>query len=334
MGENVVVQGLAAPLGFHGPHHQGADVGVGDAGQQGLRAAGVHPIGQQGVQDGAGRRIGVLVVGYVLSPVPGVVHQGGHLRAEAGYRAVVVGDVHRRAGASANLHGLAEGVKQTVAQGVAGVSAVEAALLGGGGGDGGQLVGVAVCAGGVGEARGESKGAVAHSLSSQVLHLRQLGIGGQPGSPAHDSDADGGVGDEVKHVAGGVAVKQGEEIRDAAPAHAIGSGSVDGSQIDEELFQGPGRGWRVGQAVHPQRFRGYALADFGFVGRLGEELEVGMGVHINEAGADDIAGGVNGAAGVNGGYVAGHHLHGIAGYGNAGAVAGGAGAVNHRAVGK
>ena len=285
------------------------------------------------MQDGAGRRVRILVVGDILAAIEGLVHQRRHLLSQPGHGAVVVRNVNGRPGTPPDFQRLAEGIQQPVAQGVAGVGAVKAALLGGHAGDGGQLVGVAVGAGGVGEAGGESESAVAHPLAGQLPHRVQLGGGGQPGRPAHGGHPDGGVRHEVQDIAGGVAVKQGQKIGHAAPA-GVGRRAVDGRQIGQQLFQAPGRGGGVGQAVHPQRFGGDALPDFRFVGRLGEQLQVGMGVHINEAGADDIPAGVHGAGGGHAGHIAGDDPQAVAGHGHAAPVAGRASAVHNRSVGK
>ena len=172
-----------------------------------------------------------------------------------------------------------------------------------------------------------------HALTGKVAHGGQLRIGGQAGGPAHGGDADGGVGDEMEHVAGGVAVKQGQKVGDAAPAD-VRRLAVDRRQVDQELLQGSGCGWRIGQAVHAQGLGGHALADLGLVVRVGEQLEVGMGVHVDEAGANHVAAGVDGAAGIDRRRIARDDLDRVAGDGNTGPIAGGAGAVDHRAVGK
>ena len=141
----------------------------------------------------------------------------------------------------------------------------------------------------------------------------------------------------MEDIAGGAAVKKRQVVGHAAPAD-IGRGAVDGGQIDEQLFQSARGGGGVGKAVHTQGFGGDALPDFGVVGRFGEQFEVGVGVHINEAGADDIIGGVHGAGGVDGGAGGvgggGDDLDGVAGDGDAGAVGGGAAAVDDGSVGE
>ena len=137
----------------------------------------------------------------------------------------------------------------------------------------------------------------------------------------------------MEHVAGGVAIEQGEEVRDAAPAD-VRRFAIDRRQVHQELLQCPRGGGRVRQAVHAQRFGGYSLSDLGLMVGIGEQLQVGMGVHVNEAGADHVAAGVNGAAGVDGRSVARDDPDRVAGDSDAAAIAGGSGAVDHRAVGE
>ena len=122
------------------------------------------------MEDGAGRRVGILVEGDVLTAVVAFVNEGGHLGAEAGHRAVVVGDVDGRAGPSANLQRFTERIEEAVAQGVARVGAVETSLLGGHGGDCRQFGSVAVRAGCIRQPGGEPERAVLHALSGEVAH--------------------------------------------------------------------------------------------------------------------------------------------------------------------
>ena len=333
VGENVVVQSLAAPLGFDGPHHEITHVRVGEAGHQRLGTAGVNPVWQQGVQNGAGGRVRVLIEGDIMTATAGVVHEGCHLRAEAGHRAVIMGDVHGRTGSPTDFQRLPERVEEAVAQGVAGMGAVETAFFRGDGGDGGQFGGVAVSARGVGQSGGEPERAVAHALTGKFAHCGQFRIGGQAGRPAHGGHPNGGVRDEMEDVAGGVTIEQGEEVGDAAPAD-IRWRPIDRRQIDQELLQGSGRGGSVRQAVHAEGLGGDSLPDLGLVVRIGEQLEVGMGVHINEAGANHVAAGVHGAPSIDRRGIAGDDLYGVSGYGDAGAITRRAGAVDHRAVSK
>ena len=137
----------------------------------------------------------------------------------------------------------------------------------------------------------------------------------------------------MQHVARRVPLEQGQEVRHTAPAD-IRRLAVHRRQIDQQLLQAARRGRSVGQTIHAQRLGGNALPYLGLVGRLGEEFQVGMGVHIDEAGADDVSAGVDDAPGVHRRNVPGHHLNGIAGHGHAAAIAGRPRAVNHRAVGK
>ena len=137
----------------------------------------------------------------------------------------------------------------------------------------------------------------------------------------------------MDNVAGGVAIEEREEVGDAAPSHIWGI-AVDRREVDQELLQSPGRRRSIGQAVHSQGLGGYALADLGLMVGVGEQLQVGMRVHIDEARADHVAAGVDGAAGVDRRRAAGYDLDGVARDGNAGPIAGGPGAIDHRAVGK
>ena len=61
---------------------------------------------------------------------------------------------------------------------------------------------------------------------------------------------------------------------------------------------------RVGDAVDAHQLGGDALAHLGVVVRLAEDGQAGVGVQVNEAGADDVAGGVYGPRRFQPGYVA------------------------------
>ena len=213
----VVVQG-PAPHGVHRVADPLADGRVLDPLQQHRGPPGVDPIGQQGMQDGAGGGIGILVEGHIDSGVPSLVHQVDHLLSHAVDGAVKVGNVYRHAAPLADLNGLPERIKQLVAFGVAGVGNVEPAQVRYRFTDRHQLAGVAVGAGRVGQTGGKPEGPVLHALTGQFLHPGQLRRCGRPVLPAHGLDSDGGVGHHERHVAGGAAVQKIQEFLNRAPA--------------------------------------------------------------------------------------------------------------------
>ena len=233
--EYVMFQG-GTPLGFDGVAHFLAERRVLDPLQQGGRAAGVNPVGQQGVQHGAGGGVGILVIGNINAGVAARVHQGGHPFPHAGGRVVVMGNMGRHAAALPDVKGLAERVEEAVAQAVAGVGHIKAAQVAKGGANRHQFGGVAVGPGRIGQAGGKAKGAVAHPLAGQFLHSGQFGGRGQAVGPAHRRHPDSGVGNEIDHIAGHAAVQQIQKVLDAAPADTGRRRTIDGRQVGQQFL--------------------------------------------------------------------------------------------------
>ena len=292
----------------------------------------MDPIWKQGVEHGAGRGIGILVEGYVHPRLAALVHQVQHLLPHAVHRTVVMGQMHRHPAAAPDIDGLSEGVQQPVAQGIPGVRNVKAAHVSDGVTDRNQLVGVAVGPRRVGQPGGEAKRAVTHPLLGQLLHASQLGLGGQTVFPAHGLDPDGCVGNEVDHVASHPVVQQVQELFNAAPADAGGRRSVDRGQVGKQMLQVGGGSRRVREAVHPQRLSGNTLADLGLVARLGQQHQVRVGMHVNEAWADHISFGLDHAGRFDGCGVAPDHLDGVASNCHAGPEPRLSGAVHHPGI--
>ena len=86
----------------------------------------------------------------------------------------------------------------------------------------------------------------------------------------------------------------------------------------------------VGYAVDADELGGDALAHLGIVVGLAEDGEAGVGMEVDETGADDVSGGVDDAAGVAAevGVVAAMDGDGVAGDGDGRFEAGAAGAVD------
>ena len=117
--------------------------------------------------------------------------------------------------------------------------------------------------------------------------------------PAHCLDPDGGVGHEVDDVAGGLLVEEVQELLYGAPTD-VGRGlAVDCGQVPEELLKFFGRRRGVGQAILAQGVCRDSLRELGLVPGVIQECEVRVRVHVDEAGGDDTARGVDGARCLN-----------------------------------
>ena len=299
-----VVGERAAPLRIDVVGDAVADVRVGDAAQQFGGAALVNPRRNEREENRARGGVGILIERHVHARVARVVHKGGHLRAHAGNGAVVVRDLHRNARALADGDRLAEWIEQAVAEPVSRVRDVDAAVGRDGARDRREFPRVAVDVGNVGEAGREAERALAHRIAGERAHSREFHVRRQAGGPAHRLYPKRGVRNEEDDVARRRALKEIEKRRDGRPLGSIGRASVDGGEVVHEVRAVGGRDGGVGEAVLPQRLGGDALADFRLVAGIRQEREVGVRMHIYEAGADGEPCGVNHAPGLDGADVA------------------------------
>ena len=271
--EDVVVQGQA-PHRLDGITDLVSDCRLLDAVHERTRAAGVHPVGQEGVQDCGGGGVRILIERDVDAGVAALIDQPHHALAHAIDGIVVVRDVDRNTGSPPDINGFAEGVEQAVAQGVSRMGHIHSAQVGDGLANRNQLVGVAVGAGRVGQAGGESEGAVLHGLASQLTHVPKFRFGRQAVLPAHGLDADCSVGSHEGDVAGDAIVEQVEVLSHRAPANASRRHPIDRGQVIQQLFQFLWRGRSVGEAVHSHQLGGYALPQLDLVLWIGEQHQV------------------------------------------------------------
>lgn len=142
--------------------------------------------------------------------------------------------------------------------------------------------------------------ALGHALGDHGAHPVELGGGGRAVLVAQDRHADVAVGDEVGGVGGGSMVDTVQVLTDAAPCVVQVGGAVPGGDLLADRFDGVVGDGGVSESVLAQDLKGDALADLGLVGGVCEEGEVGVGVHVDEAGCDDEAGHVDALTGGSG----------------------------------
>ena len=204
---------------------------------------------------------------------------------------VEVGEMAGESRPFADLQRLLHRVQKPIAEGVAQVGVIDAPQPGGLLGEADELIGVGVAAWGIVETGGQAKGALLKPLAHHGPHVGEIGVGGRFVVPAHGADPDGGVADDVGDVHGDLIVEHGQVLGDGRPAAGEGWGAVQARvQLDEVqkvLVRGEGR---IGIAVDSHELGGNALPDLGMVLRLGEDDETGVGVHVDEPGADHLAG--------------------------------------------
>ena len=159
-----------------------------------------------------------------------------------------------------------------------------------------QLLGVRVRAGWIDEPRGEAPGAGVHRLAEQPLHSAQLVGAGRPRLEAHGRDAQGAVADEVHDVDRRPHAPQGIEIlAEGLPREVRGHADATDPALHEGLLLGADR--RLGEGAHADDFRRHPLTDLGLRRRAAEVEEVGVRVHVDEAGRDHASGDVEDAVG-------------------------------------
>ena len=200
----------------------------------------------------------------------------------------------------ADLQRLFNRVQKPIAEGVAQVGVIDATQPGGLLGEADELIGVGVAAGGIVEAGGQAEGALLQPLAQHGLHVGEIGVGGRFFVPAHGADTDGGVADDVGDVHGHLVIEHGQVLRHRGPTAGEGWRPVQARvQLDEVQKVFVRRERRVGVAVDTHELGGDALADLGMVLGLGEDDETGVGVHVDKAGADHLAGCIDDAGGLD-----------------------------------
>ena len=255
--------------------------------------------GDQREKKGAGRWIGVLVECDVHAPVAALVNESDHSLAHAVQGAVEVGNLHRDPSLGADVYRLTERVQETVAAVVTAVGDVRAAVGPETLADFRQFMRVAIGAGDVGQAGGETECTVPHPFFDKGLHVGEFVVIREALLPAHSLYPDRGVGHEVDDVAGGFLVEKVQELLDRPPTD-VGRGlAVDCGQVPKELLKFFGRRRGVGQAVLAQGVRRDSLRELGLVPGVVQESEVRVGVHVDESRTDNTTRGVDGARCLN-----------------------------------
>ena len=228
------------------------------------------------------------------------------MAADHGGALAVVGQVDRTVAQPSDFQRLLPRSHESLgAQAGAGVSVVVAAHAGRNAGQRAQLLGRGVGAGRVVQARREAPRAFLHGLASDRFHVFHLGVGGRAIIPAYAPDADGRVAEDVGHVDGYGVVVLVQQLRHGQPVGGQGRVAVQPRvQPDVPLQFLAGLEGSVGYAVDAHQLGGDALPHLGVVVRLPQDGQPGVGVQVNEAGADDVAGGVDGPSRLQPGHVA------------------------------
>ena len=196
-----------------------------------------------------------------------------------------------------------------------------------------QFLGGGVGAGRVVQASGQSPRALLHGLAGHSLHVLHLRGSGRAVVPADAPYTHGGVAEDVRHVDSDGVVVLVQQFGHRQPVGGQGRIAVQpGVQPDVALQFLAGLERRVRDAVNAHKFGGDPLPHLGIVVRLPQDGQPGVGVQVNEAGADDVPGGVYGSRRFKPGHVAAVDGHPVALHGDGGVKTGAAGAVYDQAV--
>ena len=196
-------------------------------------------------------------------------------------------------------------------------------------GEGDQLLGRAVDARRIHEARRVAPGPGVERFREVALHGLLLVGGGGPILAAHRRVAEGAVADELHHVdRGAQPAKMIEVLTEVLPRGGrLAADAPDpvAHRVPHARRDGTGR-----EAAHAHHLGGDALPHLGLRARARVVDEIRVGVNVDEAGGDhqslgvDDAGGLAAQTGAEGGDA-------VALHGHVGRHAGGAAAVHHRA---
>ena len=166
-----------------------------------------------------------------------------------------------------------------------------------------QLGVVGVHAGGVGEPGRQADGPLGHRGAHDLLHRHDVVGARRHVLPPADQRPDHAVRDQVGRVAGDAptletTVEPVEVLPDGAPGEVeVRRIGVPAGDLLAEHGQRVVVDRRVGQAVLAQQLGRHPLADLGQVVGLQQDLQVGVGVHVDETGCEHEAVGVEHAVG-------------------------------------
>ena len=205
-------------------------------------------------------------------------------RARVRLAMVEVGDVGGGVGPPADLDRLAERVEVAVAERIADVGVVEAAVATGLVGQRGELLGRGVGAGRVVEARRQPEGAVGHRVGQDAAHPgERRGVGGDV-VPAEGRDAELRVADERGDVEADRAVVAREVARDRGPVVVDLRAAIEAAvELHERLEVLAPLERREPVAIDPDELGGHALADLGLVAAVGQDHQPAVAVEVDEA---------------------------------------------------
>ena len=147
----------------------------------------------------------------------------------------------------------------------------------------GKLSGVGVHAWGVGQSAGHPDGTLAESLREKVLHVLDLGGGGRALVGADREQPQGALGYQVGRVGGDALIEPVEVLGHGAPGEVqvrrvtVPSGDLAADHVQRGVVDR-----RVGDSVLTDDLGGDSLADLREVAGVGEQPQVGVGVHVDE----------------------------------------------------
>ena len=164
------------------------------------------------------------------------------------------------------------------------VRRVEAAVLGHHLAQRDELVGVGVHAGWVGQAAAQPDRAVEQTLPDHLGHPRALGGRRGPVVVADHQHPHGPLRHQVRRVAGDPAVQRIQVVGHARPAErelriTVPAGQLPPQQRRRDLVR---RG--VGESVLAEHLAGDALAHLGEMIMVDQDLDIGVGVQVDEPG--------------------------------------------------
>ena len=139
----------------------------------------------------------------------------------------------------------------------------------------------------VGEAGREADRALGETLAHERAHRIELVRRGGAVVRAHGQQAQRGVGEQVADVDRGRAVEAREILGHAAPAVVeLGLGAVPARQLRAQQRHRRVVGRRQRQPVLPEHLERHALVHLAGVVGMREQLDVGVRVHVDEAGRE------------------------------------------------
>ncbi|MGX1118375.1 hypothetical protein RKD37_003738 [Streptomyces ambofaciens] len=161
----------------------------------------------------------------------------------------------------------------------------------------GQLGVLGVHAGRVRQPRRHADRALLHALGDQAPHVLQLRLSGLPVVPADGEGAHRALRDQVGRVDRDAPVQPVQVLADRPPVEVdVVARAVPPGDRAAHLAEGAVVDRRVRQPVLADDLQGDALRGLGAVVGVPQQCQVAVGVHVDEAGGEDQALGVQLAA--------------------------------------